>query len=314
MLTEQITSLFACPNIPTPTTSGSPTPTLAHFVAYALHRTRLPSIVTFASLLLLQRLKTRFPAARGSSGHRLFISAFMISSKVICDDTYSNQSWGVVAQKMFALKEINQMEREMCGYLEWSLNVEGQEVADFESRIRQEFSPKPVVAASSSSASACGPAPVPHLSSHGSSAYPSPETTPDPNGNGASSRAYPERPIRPVPSPHRPSRVGAVAKPTAASAYISPPLSPTSRPSYHSSHSHYLRPTHLSPNDSMPTSSASSSLVSSPASDNCRTPSPVAITSAAPVSRKPIEAAAQYRYTPSSVSVGSHYAVGVAGW
>jgi hypothetical protein len=30
----------------------------------------------------------RFSAARGSSGHRLFISASMITSKVICDDTY----------------------------------------------------------------------------------------------------------------------------------------------------------------------------------------------------------------------------------
>jgi hypothetical protein len=44
----------------------------------------------FAALILLQRLKARFPSARGSSGHRLFISAFMISSKVMCDDTYSN--------------------------------------------------------------------------------------------------------------------------------------------------------------------------------------------------------------------------------
>jgi hypothetical protein len=45
----------------------------------------------------------------------------MIASKIVCDDTYSNQSWCVVAQKMFTLKEMNQMEREMCGYLEWNL-------------------------------------------------------------------------------------------------------------------------------------------------------------------------------------------------
>ena len=60
------------------------------------HRTRLHSSVTFAALYLLQRLKARFPAARGSSGHRLFISAFMIASKVICDDTYSNKSWSIL--------------------------------------------------------------------------------------------------------------------------------------------------------------------------------------------------------------------------
>ena len=48
-----------------------------------IHRTKLHSSVTFAPLVLLQRLKARFPTARGSSGHRLFISAFMIAPKVI---------------------------------------------------------------------------------------------------------------------------------------------------------------------------------------------------------------------------------------
>ena len=47
----------------------------------------------------------------------------MITSKVICDDTYSNKLWAIVAQGMFTLCEINQMEREMCGYLEWELSV-----------------------------------------------------------------------------------------------------------------------------------------------------------------------------------------------
>jgi hypothetical protein len=74
--------------------------------------------MTFAALYLLQRLKTRFIAARGSYGHRLFISAFVIASKVICDDMYSNKSWCIVGQGMFALREINQMEQEMCSYLE----------------------------------------------------------------------------------------------------------------------------------------------------------------------------------------------------
>ena len=41
----------------------NPTPWLDHFIAYALHRTRLHSSVTFAALYLLQCLKARFPAA-----------------------------------------------------------------------------------------------------------------------------------------------------------------------------------------------------------------------------------------------------------
>ncbi|KAH9010525.1 hypothetical protein EDB85DRAFT_1879908, partial [Lactarius pseudohatsudake] len=58
-------------------------------------------------LYALQRLKVRFPAAKESSGHRLFISAFMLASN--CDDTYSNKSWFlcIVVQGMFALREIN---------------------------------------------------------------------------------------------------------------------------------------------------------------------------------------------------------------
>ncbi|KAI6100838.1 hypothetical protein EDD16DRAFT_1492855, partial [Pisolithus croceorrhizus] len=72
----------------------------------------------------LELLKAQFPTAPDSSGHHLFISAFMLSSKVICNDMYSNKLWSIVMQGMFQLWEINQMEREMCQYLEWELNVE----------------------------------------------------------------------------------------------------------------------------------------------------------------------------------------------
>jgi hypothetical protein len=63
----------------------------------------------------------------------------MISSKVVCDDTYSNKSWAVVGQSMFQLKEINQMEREMCGYLEWHLNIDFQELEQFTDKTQLEF-------------------------------------------------------------------------------------------------------------------------------------------------------------------------------
>ncbi|KAJ8585075.1 hypothetical protein M405DRAFT_912447, partial [Rhizopogon salebrosus TDB-379] len=55
---------------------------LRHFIAYFLHRMKLHSAVTFAALVLLQRLKTRFYTAWGSLGHCLFISAVMLVSKV----------------------------------------------------------------------------------------------------------------------------------------------------------------------------------------------------------------------------------------
>lgn len=71
VLCLQISHLFACPDLPPPSAHTHVRPTLAGFVAYALYRTQLPPSVTTASLLLLARLKARYPQAKGSSGHRL---------------------------------------------------------------------------------------------------------------------------------------------------------------------------------------------------------------------------------------------------
>ncbi|TDL15316.1 hypothetical protein BD410DRAFT_817001 [Rickenella mellea] len=146
MCARFISHFFSCPEVlpqPPPNLMFSPPttpPSLTHFIAYALHRTRLhPSVLSLA-LALLHRLKARFPAARGSSGHRLFLSSYMIASKVICDDTYSHKSWAVVGQGMFAVREVKQMEREMCSYLEWQLHMPQQE---FEEKLRNTYSHPP---------------------------------------------------------------------------------------------------------------------------------------------------------------------------
>ncbi|KAA1470587.1 hypothetical protein DENSPDRAFT_774750 [Dentipellis sp. KUC8613] len=206
-----VSHLFACPDNPPAASPSAPTPRLDHFIAYALHRTRLHSSVTFAALYLLQRLKARFPAAKGSSGHRLFISAFMIASKIICDDTYSNKSWCIVGQGMFALREINQMEREMCSYLEWQLNVDAATLADFEAQVRRDFAgngPYPPVALGQAA-----PTSFPHA---GASA-------PIPSfGPSTSSRTSPPRTVHPSILP---------ASATAGVAYTPAPVSPPDTPS-----------------------------------------------------------------------------------
>ena len=209
-----MTHLFACPELPpiSTTSPSTPSPPLALFIAYALHRTRLHHSVTFAALYLLLRLKSRFPAARGSSGHRLFISAFMLASKVICDDTYSNKSWSIVGQGMFALREINQMEREMCSYLEWQLNVDPTELKDFEHKVRHDFKgpgPYPTYALPSPA-----PSPMPSTTPYASGA-PAPAPTfvtgQIPSASAAPSKRSSSQPI-PIPHPER--------------AYLTPPTSP----------------------------------------------------------------------------------------
>jgi hypothetical protein len=58
----------------------------------------------------------------------------------MCDDTYSNKykSWSVVDQGMFNLPEINQMEREMCNYLEWELTANPM-LSTFETAVKRDF-------------------------------------------------------------------------------------------------------------------------------------------------------------------------------
>lgn len=114
----------------------------------------------------------------------LFTSTFTMAFKVICDDTYSNGSWCIVDQGMFALREINQMEWEMCSYLEWQLNVEPSVLVELESMVQRDFKgPGPYPAHYTLPAPSSGPLthPKPSTSnmptaipSFGSSAPPSP--------------------------------------------------------------------------------------------------------------------------------------------
>jgi hypothetical protein len=209
-----ITHLFACPELPPAAVNHTHSHAkLPYFIAYALHRTKLHPSVTIAALVLLQRLKARFPTARGSSGHRLFISAFMIASKVICDDTYSNKSWSIVAQGMFALREVNQMEREMCSYLEWELTVDNPILSNFEDMVIRDFSspegpypsyPLTLVskrAAKAATSTSATPVPEPHpttspIPMFGQQRNPTPAKQPA-TPNSTSSRGTPGTPDTP---------------------------------------------------------------------------------------------------------------------
>ena len=121
--------------------SSPEAPRLAHFVAYALYRTRLPMLITYYGLFLLKRLKIRYPVARGSSGHRLFFSAFMIASKMVCDDSYNNKSWVIVGQHLFSLREVNQMERELLTYLDMHINASTDELSEMVTELEQYGAP-----------------------------------------------------------------------------------------------------------------------------------------------------------------------------
>ena len=100
-------------------------------------QTYLSLIPLYLSLRIIDAANTKaqFSAAHDFSGHCLFISTFMLTLKVICDNTYSNKSQSIISQSMFALREINQMEHEICSYLEWQLNIDLSQLQDFESKV-----------------------------------------------------------------------------------------------------------------------------------------------------------------------------------
>ncbi|KAF5311185.1 hypothetical protein D9611_012997 [Ephemerocybe angulata] len=82
-------------------------------VSYALRHAALDSSVAFGSLVLIDRLKLRLGNLGGYSGHRLFIVAYMIASKVLCDSVYWNKGWCSIFKGNYKLQDLNQMEREM---------------------------------------------------------------------------------------------------------------------------------------------------------------------------------------------------------
>ena len=71
---------------------------------------RLHQSVMLAALWQHQRSRHGFLQLRVPQGTGYL---FMLSSNIICDDTYSNKLWCIVGQGMFALREINRMERDV---------------------------------------------------------------------------------------------------------------------------------------------------------------------------------------------------------
>lgn len=149
-------------------------PLLAEMIGYALHRTGLDNgvlyVVAFGALLLLQRMKNRHSPR--DSGHRLFMAAHILVHKFLCDDSFSNRSWCSVAGDRYTVQDVNKMERDMCGLLDWQLGFALEDVVRFERAIRKEFNAS--LGFSASSIEACISPPFTSSTSPASSTVPFP--------------------------------------------------------------------------------------------------------------------------------------------
>lgn len=98
-----------------------------------MERTNITSVTLATAFFYLYRLKLMHPRCKGSdgSGHRLFLSAIIIAAKYMYDDTFDNTSWATVSSGIFKLEQVNNMEREMLGFLNFQLFIHSEEWLEF---------------------------------------------------------------------------------------------------------------------------------------------------------------------------------------
>lgn len=113
---------------------------LPRFIAYALYRSQVHTSVIYSSLILLRRLQKYYPQANGMGGEQLFITTLMLAAKILSDRPYNNTAWVTVSRNQFTHEAINEMERQMCGYLAFKLAIFGPMLKVFEKAVKRDFS------------------------------------------------------------------------------------------------------------------------------------------------------------------------------
>ncbi|KAI9205852.1 uncharacterized protein BJ171DRAFT_422821, partial [Polychytrium aggregatum] len=100
-------------------------PTRQAFLLHILNRTHLSLTVHLTALLYLKRLKDKYPHCTGSfvSGHRLLLAALIAAAKYLTDDTFDNRAWASVSSGLFTFEDVNAMEVEFMGYMDYRLYI-----------------------------------------------------------------------------------------------------------------------------------------------------------------------------------------------
>jgi hypothetical protein len=116
---------------------GTKPPSLRRFIAYALYCAQLGAAeknVMVAALYLLRRFTDRYPAMQledSLSGHRVFLTIFMIAAKFFVDQPGYQERWARIGQLLGPRRAINQMERTMVEYMDWDFNINSHSFVKF---------------------------------------------------------------------------------------------------------------------------------------------------------------------------------------
>ncbi|KAG8762830.1 hypothetical protein FRC11_007611 [Ceratobasidium sp. 423] len=115
-------------------------PTLSEYITDVISAARTQRPIVIYALALLNRLSAYGSSIFNTFG--LFLTAHMIASKMLGDEHFNNASWCTIGQRMFTLKELNEMERRVCADLGWNLDIGTDELEVFEDELCMRYDGK----------------------------------------------------------------------------------------------------------------------------------------------------------------------------
>ncbi|EPE33909.1 Cyclin-like protein [Glarea lozoyensis ATCC 20868] len=120
------------PQTPPQDSSASHLPTIEKFISSIVRKSNVQVPTLMTTLVYLERLKKRLPPmAKGlkCTVHRIFLAALILSAKFLNDSSPKNKHWAEYSRVRgfepfgFSKTEVNLMEKQLLGLLEWDLNV-----------------------------------------------------------------------------------------------------------------------------------------------------------------------------------------------
>lgn len=105
---------------------------LRRFICRLIKHSNVQTPTLMMSLVYLNRLRGVLPGnavGLGTTRHRIFLSALILSAKALNDSSPLNKHWTKYTEGLLTNKEVNAAERELISLLRWNLSASQKELA-----------------------------------------------------------------------------------------------------------------------------------------------------------------------------------------